>query len=242
MEIETIRRISLARHLFELGSGCLRSKNDLHLFAAVNLVQDAIEAFLIALAEHIEIAFDQGTRFDKYFVLIDEKITPRELPFKSKLLRLNRVRVDSKHHGIQPARIECERLITSAHEFMDEVSATFFGAPFASICSIDLLDETQSKAHLTEAKAAIESKDYRNCLIHCRKAVYLEIESRYDISAFQNEGTTLYGLLSKAAWGTRQLPLRPGAGHRPHRQRQIHHAGHHHPSDQPHAELPRHHD
>ncbi len=155
----------------------------------MNLVQDAIEAFLIALAEHIKIAFDQNTKFDKYFILIDEKIAPGKLPFKSKLLHLNRVRVNSKHHGIQPARIECERLITSAHEFMDEVSATFFGAPFASICSIDLLDETQSKAHLREAKAAIESKDYPNCLIHCRKALYLEIELGYNISAFKSEVT-----------------------------------------------------
>ena len=184
MEIETIRRVSLARHLFELATSSLRSKNDLHLFAAVNLAQDAVEAFLIALADHLHVAFDQNTKFDKYFSLIDERIKPSELPFRAKLLRLNRLRVDSKHHGIQPARDECERLITSAQEFMDEASSTHFGAPFATISAIDLLEETESRQHLAEAKLSLENGNREACVISCRKAIYAEVERYYDISAY----------------------------------------------------------
>lgn len=58
MQIEIIRRIGLARHLFELAEGSLRSKNDLHLFSAVNLAQDAIETFLVALADKLHVVFD----------------------------------------------------------------------------------------------------------------------------------------------------------------------------------------
>jgi hypothetical protein len=69
MDIETVRRIALARHLNELAVSSLRSSNDLHLFASANLLQDAIEAFLLAVADHVGAAIDQHTGFDKYFVL-----------------------------------------------------------------------------------------------------------------------------------------------------------------------------
>ena len=90
MDIETVRRISLARHLYQLGKSSLESPNDMYLFAAVNLLQDAVEAFLIAVADFVQAEIDQNTKFDKYFVLINEKISPKELPFKSRLIRLNR--------------------------------------------------------------------------------------------------------------------------------------------------------
>lgn len=187
MLIETVRRIALSRHLFELAEGSLRSKNDLHLFSAVNLAQDAIETFLVALADHLQVTFDQNTKFDRYFVLIDEKIAPKELPFKAAMIRLNRLRVDSKHHGIQPARGECERLLASAREFLDEASLVNLGAPFSTISAINLLEDGECKQFLESAKQALEQGDNEESAILCRKALYLEIERNYDISVYKDE-------------------------------------------------------
>ncbi len=186
MDIETARQIILARHLHELGTSSLRSSNNLYLFAAVNLIQDAVEAFLLALANHVGAEIDQNTKFDKYFVEINKKIEPKELPFKIKLLRLNRVRVDSKHYGIQPARDECERLALSVREFFDEVSNSVFGVSYATFCAIDLLDDCEVKTLLIEAKNALENGDHETCSINCRKAIYLEIERHYDISEYED--------------------------------------------------------
>lgn len=186
MDLETIRRISLARHLFELGNTALRSSNDLYLFAAVNLLQDAVEAFLIAVADHVGAPIDQNTKFDKYFVLINERISPKELPFRAKLLRLNRIRVDSKHYGIQPARDECSRVAISVREFFDEVSSSLLGGAFATVSTIDLLDEGEIKQILLEAKAALEANDLIGCTLGCRKAIYLAVEHNYDIVHFKD--------------------------------------------------------
>jgi hypothetical protein len=185
MDIDIVKRLSLARHLFELGQTSLRSSNDLQLFSAANLLQDSVEAFLIAVAEYVGAEFDQNTKFDKYFVSIDTKISPKELPFKTKLLRLNRIRVDSKHHGIQPARDECDRVAVSIREFFDEVSQSIFGSPFASISAIMLLDDGDPKNNLLDAKEALEVGKLEECVIGCRKAIYLELESKYDISPFK---------------------------------------------------------
>ena len=145
MDMETIRQISLARHLYELGINSLRSSNDLHLFAAANLLQDAVEAYLLAIARHVDAAIDTKTSFDKYFVAINERIKPNELPFKLKLTRLNLIRVNSKHHGIQPARDECDRLAGIVREFFDGVSSSILGVVFATVSAIDLLDEGETK-------------------------------------------------------------------------------------------------
>lgn len=185
MDIETVRRLTLARHLYELGAASTRSANDMHLFSAVNLFQDAVEAFLVAIADYVGAAIDQNTRFDKYFLEINEKISPKELPFKNKLLRLNRVRVDSKHYGIQPARDECARLSLMVGEFFEEVSSSILGASFSTVSTIDLLKDGETKDVLLEAKNALEAGNNETCSICCRKALFLEIERHYDISAYR---------------------------------------------------------
>jgi len=199
MDLETVRSVSLARHLYELGVTSLRSKNDFYLFSAVNLLQDSVEAFLIAVANHVGTAVDQNTNFDKYFTLVNEKIAPKELPFKSKLLRLNRVRINSKHYAIQPARDECERLAIVAREFFDEVSTSHLGAAFSTVSAIDLLEDGETKTVLLEAKAALETKNYAGCAIGRRKAIFLEIERHYDISKYKDaQGFGLLGLFTNA--------------------------------------------
>lgn len=194
MDIEIVRRIALARHLNQLAITSLRSKNDLHLFATANLLQDAAEAFLLAIADHVGASVDQNTKFDKYFVEIDKRIAPKVLPFKTKLMRLNRIRIDSKHYGIQPARDECDRLAVTLREFFDEVSLSILGVVFSTVSAIDLLEDQDSKNVLLEAKAALETGDFPACSIACRKALYLEIEWNYDISKFKDEKPL--GLLS----------------------------------------------
>lgn len=185
MDIEVIRRICLARYLYELASASLRSSNDMHLFAGVNLLQDAVEAFLLAVAEQVAAAIDPNTRFDKYFTEIDAKIAPKTLPFRLKLIRLNRIRVDSKHHGIQPARDECERLMVSVREFFDEVTNSIWSASFSTISTLDLLPDGEVKAVLLEAKSALEANDNRTVAINCRKVLYLEVERKYSVYQFR---------------------------------------------------------
>lgn len=205
MDIEVIRRISLARHLYGLAVSYLKSSNDLYLFSAVNLMQDAVEAFLLAVADHVNAQLSEKSSFDKYFVEINKSISPKELPFKTKLLRLNRIRVDSKHHGIQPAKTECDRLSLATREFFDEVSSTVLGVNFSTISTIDLLQDGEVKSTLLEAKKHLEDKDHINCSITCRKVLYLEIEQKYDISMFKN-GAKPRGLLgphSRAPYFTR---------------------------------------
>lgn len=205
MDIEIIRRICLARHLFELGTASIKQKNDLYLFSAVNLLQDAVEAFLLAVADAVGASLDVRTAFDKYFVKINEKLSGKELPLKNKLLRLNRIRVDSKHYGIQPSRDECEKLPIIVRAFFEDVSASILNINFSTISVIDLINEGAIKDLLLEAKSCLEKKQFEECAIACRKVIYLELEKYYDISPYRETVATLgwLGAFTKAPLFTR---------------------------------------
>jgi len=206
MDIEVVRRICLARHLYELGINGLKSANELYVFSASNLMQDAVEVFLVAAADFLGVSILPNSNFEGYFTSINKKIDPKELPFKNKLVRLNKIRVNSKHYGIQPDREECERLSLSVREFFEEVSDSILGVNFATISTVDLLEDGETKNLLLEAKDQLNKKEYANCSITCRKAIYLEIERHYDISGYNTEEPPrgfLSGIMSDAPYFAR---------------------------------------
>jgi hypothetical protein len=112
--------------------------------------------------------------------------------------------VDSKHYGIQPARDECDRLAVSVREFFEEVSSSVLGVAFSTVSAVDLLEDGNTKTALLEAKAALEGGDHPGCSIACRKALYLEMEWRYDIAKFKDgEPLGLIAGFSSAPFFTR---------------------------------------
>ena len=139
MDRSVMDRLVLARHLFELASQSLKIPNDVGLHSCANLMQDAVEAFLLAMADHVNASIDSKTEFDKYFVQINQKIAPKELPFKMKLQRLNHIRVSSKHKCILPPRSECDSLANTVRDFFEQVSAEHMGVNFLTATPIDLL-------------------------------------------------------------------------------------------------------
>ena len=76
-----IRRLKLSRYLFQLAAQNARSDLDVAGSAAVNLLQDAIEVFLLAAIDHLNIPVGPRTDFPQYLDKINEK-TGDELPFR----------------------------------------------------------------------------------------------------------------------------------------------------------------
>ena len=83
MNRSIIHKLLLTRRLYDLARENLNSSNDLSLGIGVNLLQDAVEAFLLAVSEFVNAGITNTTKFDQYFDLINSKITPKELPLIS---------------------------------------------------------------------------------------------------------------------------------------------------------------
>jgi len=182
-----LHKLLLARRLYELSRENLNSTNDLSLGIGVNLLQDAVEAFLLAVSEHVNAGIKSNTAFDNYFDLINGKISPKELPFRARLVALNKLRVNSKHYGLAPAKSETEGLFLTVREFFEEVTKSVLGLTFATVSLIELVQDGESKELLREAEAAFQAGNFEKCLVDCRKAIFVRIESHYDISRFAHE-------------------------------------------------------
>lgn len=200
MDIEIVRRVALARHLFQLASDSLRSGNDMQLFVAVNLMQDATEAFLVGICDYLQVHVDQNTKFDKLISGIEGALG-RPLPLKNSLLRINRARIDAKHHGIQPAREECERFKVLLAEFFADLTRDVINSNFWTVSAVDFLPDNEAKSFLQLARDQLEEKSPLEAGISCRKAIYLMIEKDYSVFEFRRDsqvGSGLFGPFSRA--------------------------------------------
>jgi hypothetical protein len=198
MQKSIIHKLLLARRLLDLARENLSSANELSLAIGVNLLQDSVEAFLLAVAEHVNAQIQGKTGFEQYIDLIDAKIAPKSLPFRARLLSLNKLRVNSKHFGLAPAQSEVSGLLVTVREFYDEVASSILGVTFASVSLIDLLKEGEAKHLVREAEQAFATSDFEACLFSCRKAIFVRIEHDYDIAPFAEE---IKGLLELAMLG-----------------------------------------
>lgn len=184
--VSVINKLVLARHLFWMALDSLRSHREVALFATVNLMQDSVEAFLLAASEHVNAGIDSSTTFEKYFTKIDEAIKPNQMPFRPKLIALNKVRIAAKHHGVKPDRSEVEGFALVCREFFDASCALVFRVQFWSISLLALLEHGEFKELLVAAQEAFDKGQWLDSMIECRKVLFLEFEKDYDIEKFKN--------------------------------------------------------
>jgi hypothetical protein len=195
-----IRMVRLARRAFLLSRQQISSARELDLCLGVNLLQDAVEMFLLAVAEHVDAPTKKNATIDHYLESIRTK-TGQALPFSARLLALNKLRVNVKHYGIVPDRTEAEAFAAVAAEFFEEVSVTLLGQSFSTISLIDLIRLEDKRELMRSAQAAYDGGRFADCLVECRKAIFLTVEFHYDVSPFAEPKTlaaSFYGAFCSA--------------------------------------------
>ena len=140
-----VRRLTLARYLFQLAAQNARSDLDVANSASINLLQDAIEIFLLAAIAHLNVQIGPRTDFPQYLDKIVEA-TGEELPFRRRLIDINKVRNLSKHDGISPNAKEIVGYLADARKFLEQASNKNLNTDFWSINSlISLLEDRESR-------------------------------------------------------------------------------------------------
>jgi hypothetical protein len=187
MDVRVIQKLTLTRYHLHSARAALNNASSLALFQAVNQLQDAVEIFLLGVAEHLNAGVTSQTTFERYFDLINTKIAPKELPFRAKLIGLNKLRINAKHHGIEPARTEVAALAIMVREFCDEVAKSLLDSDFAVISLTSVLSNDAVRQALEAAEKHFANGEYGDSLTSCRKALYEEVERYYDISSFRGK-------------------------------------------------------
>lgn len=149
------KRLVLSRYFFELALQNVRSEQEVADSACVNLLQDSIEIFFLAAFDVLNVFTTGRTDFPQYLDKLSEAVG-FDLPYRRRLLEINRVRVHAKHEGIPPNRREIDGYVTDARKFLEEVCLKVLGVDFWTVSLIDLLDEGPTKKLLQKAEEAFK--------------------------------------------------------------------------------------
>lgn len=185
-----IKKIQMAISLYELGKDNFKTSFDIRKKAVgIILLQDAVEIFLSAICEHLNIEMTGRENFYEYFNKIEkhEKNKGNPLPLKKQMSILNKQRVNIKHFCILPDIEECKYFDNDVKLFFSELSLRFFNRDIDSISLVDLIDDVNLRKYLKKAENDLEKSKYKDCQINCRKALFMVFEESYDIRYIGNE-------------------------------------------------------
>ena len=76
-------------------------------------------------AEHLNAEINRRTEFEQYIDRINEKL-PEPLPFRQRLIEINKVRILSKHNGVPPNRTELGGYVEDARLLFEEACQKLF--------------------------------------------------------------------------------------------------------------------
>ncbi|MDC0659671.1 hypothetical protein N6L27_16840 [Leisingera sp. SS27] len=180
-----IRQLIVTRYHLQLANDQASIDREPSIFAAISLLHDSLEAFLVTASDFLNANVKQQTDIPTYLDRINEKLPENvELPFRFRLLQLNKVRVNAKHHGVQPDRTELQGYLGTCRDFFEKATKTIFQREFWNLSLTSILDDGETKELLQECENSLAQKNYNDALTFTRKAFFLEFEKSYDIKHF----------------------------------------------------------
>jgi len=203
-----IKKIQMAKLLFDLAVDCFKTYENIEkVGSGVILIQDAVELFLLALCEYSNAKVKDSTNLGGLIQALEFE-TQQQVILKTQIININKQRVNIKHFGFLPNIDDCRDFLTNAKTFFQENSEIFLKRRFDSITLIDLVKDEAVKKLLEGAKECLKKGEYKECQISCRKILYLNFESRFDIKKFEDkevgrEINLLDGMFTDAPFYTR---------------------------------------
>jgi len=194
MDME-LSQVVLCRGLYGEAEGYLAKDGDMYVGMAVSIAQDAVELFLRAVMKERPVA---GQKIPDDFVKCMDYIdggapadASQHVPFRAKLIDLNKARVNFKHYGLIPNRTDARRLLGYVADFFEDASVRFFNICFSDISASDLVTSNEVRERLKKAEQALRDEQLEQCLGYSAEAV--EVATKELIQPF-NRGSRRMGL------------------------------------------------
>ena len=176
-EASLIRRLSLSRFIFQTGADALRRPGPYAFGLATSLFQDSVETLLRILAEAGRVNVGAHVSFN---ALIDEVggSYSSVLEHKAALSRLNKARVNFKHHGISVSEEDAIHFRESTQAFLTEVTQNALDLDFQRASLVSVIGHRRTENWLLSAQEAVEAGCYREALEHAAIAFRIYLNAR----------------------------------------------------------------
>ena len=139
-----VRRLTLPKFLFRQARMALDRYSPYSGGMATSLLQDTAEAFLRILSEHGRVDVKESASFPDLIEKVGAKF-PMVIEHNAAILRLNRARVNFKHHGLAVSHEEAAGFASAVEGFLSEVSIETLGIEFESISLISQIDHIRTQ-------------------------------------------------------------------------------------------------
>ncbi|MBN2330242.1 MAG: hypothetical protein JXC85_00330 [Candidatus Aenigmarchaeota archaeon] len=149
-----LRRLAFIKYLFNQANGQALLAEPMNTSSLLTF-HDAIELFLQLSAEKFNIKKEELSFmncWDKLKVEL-EKVGKSELTQKESMRRLNRARVDLKHHGIMPSKADTDGFKVLSSTFFEENCKNVFDVDIKDISLVELVTYPKVKEHLLNARS-----------------------------------------------------------------------------------------
>ena len=169
-DVLIIRRLSLPRFLFREAKAALQRPGPYSGGMATSLFQDSVEAFLRILAEHGSVNIGASVPFDKLLDKVGAKFNS-VLEHRAVITRLNKVRVNFKHHGQRIVNEEALSFASNVEAFLTEVSSDVLQLDFGSVSLVSAIGHRRTENWLHKAERFAGEGSYRESVMCAAKAL-----------------------------------------------------------------------
>jgi len=163
LDESVVRRLAFIKYLYKVAVEQSQRPEPLYS-ASILTFHDAIELFLQLACEHLDVSTKEQQSFLGYWDILAPKLPDRVPTLKESMKRLNRARVELKHHGILPSKLDIEAFRASATNFFEENTSPIFGIKFSEVSLIDLVRCEETKNNLKEAALLLKQNKIEESL------------------------------------------------------------------------------
>jgi hypothetical protein len=169
------RGLLLSKALLEEGEAALRSQGSFSGSIGLLLLHDAVECALHATAAQVGSASVKTGPFAEYWKAIPG------LPLRVEMDRMNRARVDLKHHMNTPDRDDVDEHFRNARALLSALASKFYSLEFDTLSEVSLVCDGVVRTRLENAERANEADRLREALTECAHARNSMLERQADL-------------------------------------------------------------
>ncbi|MGW4413083.1 hypothetical protein ACWEJ6_54700 [Nonomuraea sp. NPDC004702] len=207
----TMKHLAFIQALHRQGREQVRQPEPLSAMGVL-AYHDAVELFLVLSGEHLQATLPKGIGFVDYWKELARNTQPKPITLTAAkaMDRLNRLRVDLKHHGAIPGPSAIEQASADVNTFFTDNTPLIFGIDYDDINMIGLVTQGTARDKLHAADGHAQAGDYVEALSYLREAFEWLLEDyasrkRIDFNTSAFSFGQDYGFSSNAPTGIRGL-------------------------------------
>ncbi|MBN3857965.1 hypothetical protein G3N59_31730 [Paraburkholderia sp. Ac-20340] len=170
-----IHQVVMCRALYAEAETYLARNDGIHVGLAVSIAQDSVELFLRAVMKEYPVPGqkipDEFIKCMDYIDIAANGDEDKYVPFRAKLIELNKARVNFKHYGLVPDKTDARRMLAHVEDFFDVAAERFFNVRFSELSITDLVISSAVRERLNLAHEGLREGEVEKALGHSAESV-----------------------------------------------------------------------